>query len=473
MAVSEEIQRQVLEEAISVTPNYDIDYSDERFGKVESDKNQALTELEQTYGGMINNADKYYEDQIQASKDWADKQSQIQQENTDFAIEKIEQQKDQANKDYLKEQSGAYTDWQKQSNKYGVEAEKMASAGLANSGFSESSQVSMYNTYQNRVATARESYTKAVLNYDNAIKDAQLQNNAALAEIAYQSLQQQLELSLQGFQYKNQLILEQANKKTELENVYYNRYQDVLQQMNTENALKEEIRQYTDSQKWQTEQNELNRQHELERDEINNKFQAAQNEINREFEAAQAELDRKHDKELLQAKSEIERKAAEEAHKRDMEKLKQQQAYALEQIAAEQKNALAKLDKQLANDKALASYTNSLSKSSSSSSGGSSKISSSSSSGSSGSISKTYAVNTAYYQGAKNSDASKYGTFSNGYQPKGISGHGTLSKTGKTITIKTQTLSGQKQTVVQNVWKAEDGTTWYWEGRQNKYIQIK
>ena len=30
------------------TPNYEIDYDDARFGKIESDKNQALTELEQT-----------------------------------------------------------------------------------------------------------------------------------------------------------------------------------------------------------------------------------------------------------------------------------------------------------------------------------------------------------------------------------------------------------------------------------------
>ncbi len=84
-----------------------------------------------------------------------------------------------------------------------------------------------------------------------------------------------------------------------------------------------------------------------------------------------------------------------------------------------------------------------------------------------------YEVDTAYYQGAKNADAAKYGTFSNGYQPKGISGHGILSKSGETMQLSTQTLSGQKQKLIQNVWKAEDGTKWYWEGRQNKYIQIK
>lgn len=228
-------------------PNYDINYDDKRFTEVEADKNAAIKESNATYNSMISQSDKYYQEQIDASKDWADKQTELQQEQTDFAIEQINQQKDQAKQDYTKEQSGAYKDWQKQSNAYGVNAEQMAAQGLQNGGYSESSQVSMYNTYQNRVATAREAYTRAVLNYDNAIKDATLQNNSALAEIAYKALQQQLELSLQGFQYKNTLVLEKANKKTELDNIYYSRYKDVLAQINQENALAENVRQYNET----------------------------------------------------------------------------------------------------------------------------------------------------------------------------------------------------------------------------------
>ena len=227
--------------------NYNINYDDKRFTEVEADKRAALNEVDVTYGNMINSADKYYQKQIDAAQDWADKQSQLQQERTDFTIEQIEQQKAQATKDYTKEQSGAYVDWQKQSNQYGANAEAMAAQGMAGSGYSESSQVSMYNTYQNRVASARESYNQAILNYNNAIKDARLQNNSVLAEIAYQALQTQLELSLEGFQYKNQLIIEKSNKRMEVDNNYYNRYQDVLKQINTENALAEEVRQYNES----------------------------------------------------------------------------------------------------------------------------------------------------------------------------------------------------------------------------------
>jgi hypothetical protein len=227
--------------------NYDINYDDSRFKQVESQKTNALSNLEKTYAGMINQSDAYYDKQIEASKQWADQQAQMQQEKTDFAIQQIEQQKAQTQKDYQKEQSGAYVDWQKQSNQYGANAEQMAAQGMAGSGYSESAQVSMYNTYQNRVATAREAFVRATLNYDNSIREAQLQNNSLLAEIAYNALQQQLELSLKGFQYKNQLLLEKANKKVEMENMYYNRYQDVLKQINTENAMAEEVRQYNES----------------------------------------------------------------------------------------------------------------------------------------------------------------------------------------------------------------------------------
>ena len=225
------------------TPNYEVDLNDKRLTAVTEEEKLEINKSDATYQGMIDDSNKFYQDQINAAKDYAETQKQNQQAQTDFAIDQIEQQKQQAHKDYLKEQSASYVDWQKQSNQYGANAEQWAASGLAGSGYSESSLVSMYNTYQNRVATARESYNTAVLNYNNAIKDAQLQNNAALAEIAYNALQAQLELSLEGFQYKNQLIAEQANKKLQLKTFYQSKYTDVLSQINAENSLNEQARQ--------------------------------------------------------------------------------------------------------------------------------------------------------------------------------------------------------------------------------------
>lgn len=429
--------------------NYDINYDDDRFTQVESQKQQALTEVENTYGSMIGESDKYYQAQIDASRDWAEKQQQIQQENTDFTIEQIEQQKAQAGKDYAKEQSGAYTDYQKQINKYGVNAEQMATSGLENTGFSESAQVSMYNTYQNRVAVARESFNQATLNYSNAIKEAQLQNNSALAEIAYQALQKELELSLQGFQYKNQLLIEQSNKKLEVDQTYYNRYQDVLNQMNTENALAEEVRQYNESMQLQREQlQEEIRQYEKT-------YALQEKEYQESIRQFDAEMDRLKKKDAQEYSLEIKRL---ELQKQQV-KAEQQQWEKEYQLALKEYNAKAQQ---------LTASTGSGTIAKTSSSGSSQNVSTVEKS----SVSSSGVVRTAYYQGPLNSDAKKYGTFSNGYQPKGIAHEGVVTKTGDTITIETVTLYGQRQKVVQNVWKTGNGKKWYWDGRYNKYVQI-
>ena len=234
--------------------SYDINYDDKRFTEVDKEKDAAIKENDTMYNDMISDSDSYYQAQINASKEYAETQKKNQQAATDFAIEEINQQKSQAKSDYTKEQAGSWADYQKQVDPYGAQAEQVAASGLSNSGYADSLQTQAYVAYQNRVATAREAYQRAVLNYDNAITEARLQNNSLLAEIAYQALQQQLELSLAGFQYKNTLVLSKAETKRAIDNTYYSRYQDVLKQINTENTLAEQIRQYNTSMAFQREQ---------------------------------------------------------------------------------------------------------------------------------------------------------------------------------------------------------------------------
>ena len=171
-----------------------IDYNDERFKNVEAEKQQELNNSNNFYNNMINESNAYYDNLMNATEQYGKQQQELQQQNTDFAIEKINQAQEQAQKDYLKEQKGAYADYMKESNKYGANAEQMASSGLMNTGYSESSRVSMYNTYQNRVANARDTIQRANIEYSNQIKEAQLSNNSALAQIAYQTLENKLKL---------------------------------------------------------------------------------------------------------------------------------------------------------------------------------------------------------------------------------------------------------------------------------------
>lgn len=221
-----------------------VNYDDQRFQNVKAEEQQALTNVNNMYNNMVNQTDNYYNEMSNAAEEYGNKQAEIQQANTDFTIEKIEQQKAQAEKDYLKEQKGAYVDWQKQSNKYGGNAEVLANTGLARTGYAESSEVAMYTAYQNRISQARDTFNRAVLEYDNGIKEARLTNNSKLAEISYNALKTKLELGLEGFQYKNSLLQQQLAAQNQVSDRYYNRWQDVLQQINTENALAEQQRQF-------------------------------------------------------------------------------------------------------------------------------------------------------------------------------------------------------------------------------------
>lgn len=223
-----------------------VNYDDQRFQQVNNEKQTALNEVNSTYNNMINSTDKLYQDQINATNQYAEQQKELQQQQTDFALEKIEQNKQWAEQDYLKEQKGAYVDYERAMNPYGGNAEAMASRGLTGSGYAQNVEATMFSAYQNRVAVARDSFNRAVIEYDNQMKDAQLQNNSALAEISFQALQKKLELSLQGFQYKNSLLEAQLNAKQQTEDRYYNRWQNVLNQINTENSLAEQQRQFNE-----------------------------------------------------------------------------------------------------------------------------------------------------------------------------------------------------------------------------------
>ena len=58
-------------------------------------------------------------------------------------------------------------------------------------------------------------------------------------------------------------------------------------------------------------------------------------------------------------------------------------------------------------------------------------------------------------------EAENYGFYKNGYQPKGIKGHGKIIKS-----VGTDVMNGNTQ----NVWQTADGNLWIWDGKQNKYL---
>lgn len=439
-------------------------YEDERLDRVVEDANAAIAEHEKTYEGLIDTTDQFYKEQVEGWDQWQEKQTQVQNEQTDFAISQIEQQREQARKDYTKEQSGAYVDWQKQSDQYGVNAEKQASSGMTGTGFSESSQVAMYNQYQNRVTVARETMAKADMEFNNAIANARIQNSAALAQIALDVYTKKAETALQGFQHMNNLIQEQANKKVEMKNTAFQQYMQVLNQINTEKAFDESVRQF-------------NQNYDLQMKQYNESIR----QFNQEYSLKQAE----YKEGIRQFNEEIARLKAKDAQEyqleiKNLELKKKQMEQEQKQFEVEAKlkrDQLAEQKRQFDTQLKWQSAENAKNRAASGSGGG----------GGGGAdygaiiggtigVGSGAAVNTAYYQGEKNPDAKKYGTFANGYQPKGISGHGALTKSGQTIEVRTEVKygvdKGKKQTLVQTIWKAADGTLWYWDGRDNEYKRV-
>ena len=368
--------------------NYNVNYEDERFKTIETEKKEAVSKVTDTYNQMINSSDQYYQSQIDAVNQYKDTQTQQQQAQTNLAIEQINQQKDQAQKDYTKEQAASYVDWQKQSNAYGANAENMATQGLTNTGYSESSQVSMYNTYQNRVATARDTFNRAVLNYDNSIKEAQLANSSKLAEIAFNALQTQLQLSLEGFQYKNQLIMDLTQQQQEEDDRYYSRYQDVLSQINTENSLAESVRQYNENLALEKEQfQESIRQYEQNYAQQVKAYEENIRQFNQNYNLQVKE----YEEGIRQFNEEIARLKAKDAQEnaleiKRLEQQKQQLAQSQKQWEAEMAEKKRQFDAQLAEEQRQ--YNASLAKASSSRSY---------TSGSSGSTGTSY-TNTAKQQ---------------------------------------------------------------------------
>lgn len=237
-----------------------VNYDDERFTKVEQEKQNELNKYNQTYDNLIAERNELTQQQQNYVDSWKDTQTQIANDNLNHQLDLYNQEKEKAEKEYQNEAKASYIDYQKEVDRYGISRENMVSNGLSNSGYAESSKVDMYNTYQNRVATARESLNNIKLEFDNAIKEAQLSNNATLAELALQQMQQKLQIALEGFNYKDTQTQNKMNWEYNINNNYYDRYKDVENQINYENEQAEAIRQYNEQMAYQKEQAALAQQ---------------------------------------------------------------------------------------------------------------------------------------------------------------------------------------------------------------------
>ena len=157
---------------------------------------------------------------------YLNKQQELNDQIINKGLEKTQAQVDFEKAQYQQEAEknarALYTNYQKEQNSYGANAEIMASQGLANSGYSESSRVSMYNNYQNNVTNimtelSREK-AKLDLEMNQAYRDADIQKAQNMANI----YAQKMEMAMNTYQlrytlYRDQVADEQWQKQFELQ----------------------------------------------------------------------------------------------------------------------------------------------------------------------------------------------------------------------------------------------------------------
>lgn len=203
--------------------NQDKTKAQQQIDNLAVEKQNVLDTYEKSYQNQLADYENLMTQQQQNIQTWADTQKEQQQKQTDYNIGLIEQNKQEAQKQADIEKGNAYIDYQKGLNQFGGSAESLAAQGLSGTGYAKNQEIAMNITYQNRVSAANSALQKANTDYNNQIQQALLTNDAALAEVALQQMQQSYALALQGFEYKTTMQNNRLNYIQNINDSYFNK----------------------------------------------------------------------------------------------------------------------------------------------------------------------------------------------------------------------------------------------------------
>lgn len=195
---------------------------------------------------LNNQASQLYDEQMK-------QQQNIINTSTQQTIDEIERNKKKAEEEALKTNKALYTDYQKQINPYGVNAENMAEQGLLGSGVSESAKTSYYNTYQNARTEAQNNANTIKADFDAQITQARQNGDLQLAQSA-----------LEMYQQKIQDLYNTYNLKFNQDQFNYQKEQDALTQSNWEKEYNQALQQA----QWEQQFNQAQFDYQKERDAV-------------------------------------------------------------------------------------------------------------------------------------------------------------------------------------------------------------
>lgn len=130
-------------------------------------------------------------------------QRDIINRQTDLNIAELQRNKEQIDKDTNKTNKALYAEYRKATNPYGVNAEGLASRGLGNSGYAETTQTNLYNTYQNNITDTLNNARTLKSDFDFQISKARETGDITLAQNALQIYNQKMQLLTQEYEMKN------------------------------------------------------------------------------------------------------------------------------------------------------------------------------------------------------------------------------------------------------------------------------
>lgn len=142
--------------------------------------------------------------------EYLNKQEELNQTIIDKGLQKtqneVNRQKQEIDETATKQGKALYSDYKKQANPYGATAEQMASNGLNNSGYAESSQVNLYNTYQKNVTSLMTNATKLKAEADFNMNQAYLDADIQKAQNTLAIYKQKSELLLTEYDLKQDRV---------------------------------------------------------------------------------------------------------------------------------------------------------------------------------------------------------------------------------------------------------------------------
>lgn len=215
---------------------------------------------------LTNQTNQLYDEQMK-------QQQNIINTSTQQAIDELERNKKKAEEEALKTNRALYTDYQKQINPYGVNAENLAEQGLGGSGLAETTKANYYNTYQNARAEATTNANNIKADFDAQIARARQNGDLQMAQAA-----------LQMYQQKISDLYNTYNLKFNQDQFAYQKEQNALAQSNWEKEYERALQQ----QQWERQFNENQFNYGKERDTI------ADNQWQQQFDYNKAINDRNY-----------------------------------------------------------------------------------------------------------------------------------------------------------------------------------